>query len=126
MGAEVETVGAKFKWNDQFWDDNYNAAAAKFAANVPKGTGKAKNEDSLDDMIDISNSSDSDNDSSSCSSFDGELVIEKSSKPLMKIPSSKDDKDKKSNGSKLEKSEKSKAIKKDKKDKSKKKTKKAK
>ena len=36
MGAEVETVSAKFKWNDQFWDDNYNAAAAKFAANVPK------------------------------------------------------------------------------------------
>ena len=24
MGAEIEMEKAKFKWNDQFWDDTYN------------------------------------------------------------------------------------------------------
>ena len=27
MGAEMETPSAKFKWNDQFWDDTYNQLA---------------------------------------------------------------------------------------------------
>ena len=28
MGAEAELEAAKFKWNDSFWDDAYNKAAA--------------------------------------------------------------------------------------------------
>ena len=80
MGAELETVVAKFKWNDQFWDDAYNEAAAKFSATVPKTPGKAlvNNDDTIDDMLDISsNDNDSGSDDASFSSFDGEIEIEK-------------------------------------------------
>ena len=116
MGAEMETPGSKFKWNDMFWDDAYNTMAAKFSANAPKGTGPA-NDDSFDKKIDIDSSED-DSDASSCSSFDGDIVIEKSSKPLFTVPKIKE---KDSKGEKLDKS---KVIKKEKKDKKKKKSKK--
>ena len=108
MGAEVETVGSKFKWNDQFWDDTYNKLASQFAASAPKGQPglvKDNDEDTIDEMIDFTNSSNSD----SCSSFDGELIIEKSKKKLMTIPPKKK--------KKTDKLDKSKAIKKDKKSK---------
>ena len=124
MGAEMETVGAKFKWNDQFWDDTYNQAAAKFSATAPKSNGKradnhfdkkikignstSSSDDDSDDS-DKKNNQESDSDDSSVSSFDGDIVIEKSSKKLLKMPT-KDKKEK--NADKLSKS---KSIKKDKK-----------
>ena len=108
MGAELDTVVGKFQWKDQFWDDAYNQAAAKFSANVPKATGKVNHDDSLDSILSINS-----DDISDVSSFDGEIEIEKSSKTLMSIPKAKKEK-------KSDKSEKSKSIKKDKKKKSKK------
>ena len=123
MGAEMDTPGSKFKWNDQFWDDTYNQMAAKFSANVPQ-TSTTHLEDSFDERIKIASSSDSDDSdsdkgkggggdsSSDVSSFDGEIVIEKSKKSLLTLPSSS-----KSNGKVKEKSNKEKAS--DKLDKSK-------
>ena len=119
MGAEVETVGSKFKWNDQFWDDAYNQLASKFSATAPKGKGLVNNDDTIDEMIDISSS----DENSSFASFDGQLIIEKSSKPLMKLPEKKKAKKDTKASTKLEKS---KEIKKDKKEKKEKKGKKTK
>ena len=119
MGAEMETPGSKFKWNDQFWDDAYNSMAAKFSANVPKGQGPAKDRgDSFDKKIDIKSDSDSDSSDDDESSFDGEIVIEKSKKPLFKVPEKQKKKEK------VEKHQNSKTIKKEKKDKKEKKEKK--
>ena len=120
----METPSSKFKWNDSFWDDAYNDMAKKFSATAVKAPGRylVKNDDTIDEMLDItgsaeeSDSSESsveakkkpakkqkDQDSSSdISSFDGELIIEKT-KGLMKLPSKE---------KKVEKLDKSKAIKK--------------
>ena len=115
MGAEIETAQSKFKWNDSFWDDAYNQLATKFSATAPKGAGKAVNDD-FDNMIEIQSSSEdedkSDKDSDSESSFDGELIIEKSSKKLMKLEKVKEKEEKRK---KVKKLDKSKAIKKEKK-----------
>ena len=113
MGAELETPTSTFKWNDKFWDKAYNDMAAKFSAVAPKTNGKkVAKDDTFDEMIEIEESnSDSDDAETSFSSFEGELIIEKSSKPLMKIPKKNE---------KMAKLEKSKAIKKDKKKKNKK------
>ena len=118
MGAEMETPTAKFKWNDKFWDDQYNEMAAKFSANVPKGKGPANLNDSFDKKIDLDSSDDDSSaeksNESSCSSFDGEIEIE-TSKPLFEAPVKK-----------VAKLDKSKAIKKEKKEKKEKKQKKSK
>ena len=118
MGAEMETVGNKFKWNDQFWDDAYNQMASKFSASAPKT--RKRSADSFDSMLKINNKdSDSDSNSdedsdSSFASFDGEIEIEKCSKPLLKLKSKKE-----TNKKEVEKLSKSKVIKKDKKKKKK-------
>ena len=108
MGAEMETPSAKFKWNDQFWDDTYNQLAQKFSVNAANNAGQSRVNvnDSLDDMLEINSSSDDSDADTSFSSYNGgDLTIQKCSKPLMKIP----------------KLDKSKAIKKDKAEKEKKK-----
>ena len=111
LGAEIETPSQKFKWNDSFWDDAYNQMAAKFSAAAPKTNGKKKvvdSDDTFDEMIQIGSNADSDSDDSSIASFDGDLVITQSKKPLMTLEKKK----KETSSTKLDKS---KAIKKDKK-----------
>merc|ERR1712060_306813 len=92
-GAEMETPSSKFKWNDSFWDDAYNDMAKKFSATAVKApdiTGSAEESDSSESSVEAKKrpaKKQKDQDSSSdISSFDGELIIEKT-KGLMKLPS---------------------------------------
>merc|ERR1711957_387839 len=106
LGADKEGPAGTFKWNDMFWTDVYNKAAANL---------KSHNSGKLVESDSDSSSEDSDSDDSG-SSFDGALVIKKKTEPIL-IKSKAIKKEKKEIKEKKEKKDKKDKKKKDKKSK---------